>query len=109
MAKLGVITDGISRDLEHALQVATEHDLEYAELQFVWDKEVGDLDDDQMASALALVDKSASKCHRSRGTTLLVCWSARSRSATPSTRNTWPPCSVASTWPRPSTLRLFGP
>jgi len=57
MAKLGVITDGISRDLEHALQVATEHDLEYAELQFVWDKEAGDLDDDQMAEALALVDK----------------------------------------------------
>ena len=57
MSKLGVITDGISRDLEHALQVATEHDLEYAELQFVWDKEVGDLDDDQMAKALALVDK----------------------------------------------------
>jgi sugar phosphate isomerase/epimerase len=57
MAKLGVITDGISRDLERALQVATEHDLEYAELQFVWDKEVGDLDDDQMAEALALVNK----------------------------------------------------
>ena len=57
MSKLGVITDGISRDLEHALQVATEHDLEYVELQFVWDKEVGDLDDDQMAKALALVDK----------------------------------------------------
>ncbi len=30
MAKLGVITDGISRDLEHALQVAIEADLEYA-------------------------------------------------------------------------------
>ena len=57
MSKLGVITDGISRDLEHALQVATEADLEYVELQFVWDKEVGDLDDDQMAKALALVEK----------------------------------------------------
>jgi sugar phosphate isomerase/epimerase len=57
MSKLGVITDGISRDLEHALQVATEFDLEYAELQFVWDKQVGDFDDDQMAKALALVDK----------------------------------------------------
>jgi sugar phosphate isomerase/epimerase len=55
MAKLGVITDGISRDLEHALQVMTEAGLEYAELQFVWDKEVGDLDDDQMARALDLV------------------------------------------------------
>jgi len=57
MAKLGVITDGISRDLEHALQVMTDADLEYAELQFVWDKEVGDFDDDQMATALDLVKK----------------------------------------------------
>jgi sugar phosphate isomerase/epimerase len=57
MAKLGVITDGISRDLEHALQVMTEADLEYAELQFVWEKEVGDFDDDEMARALDLVRK----------------------------------------------------
>jgi len=56
MAKLGVITDGISRDLEHALQVMTEADLEYAELQFVWEKEVGDLDDDEMARLVALVE-----------------------------------------------------
>ena len=40
--KLGVITDGISRDLEHALKVMNETQLEYAELQFVWDKEIGD-------------------------------------------------------------------
>jgi sugar phosphate isomerase/epimerase len=57
MRKLGVITDGISRDLEHALQVMTEAGLEYAELQFVWDKEVGDLDDEQMARVLELVDR----------------------------------------------------
>ena len=56
MAKLGVITDGISRDLEHALQIMTEAGLEYAELQFVWDKEVGDLDDDEMARVADLVD-----------------------------------------------------
>lgn len=56
MAKLGLITDGISRDLEHALQVMTEADLEYAELQFVWEKEVGDLDDDEMARLIALVE-----------------------------------------------------
>jgi sugar phosphate isomerase/epimerase len=42
MLRLGVITDGISRDLEHALQVMTEADLKYAELQFVWSKEVVD-------------------------------------------------------------------
>jgi sugar phosphate isomerase/epimerase len=56
MAKLGVITDGISRNLERALEVMTEAGLEYAELQFVWDKEVGDLSDDEMAKAQALIE-----------------------------------------------------
>ena len=40
--KLGVICDGISRDLSHSLMVMQEFGLEYAELQFVGDKEVGD-------------------------------------------------------------------
>ena len=55
MAKLGVITDGISRDLERAFKVMKEFDLEYAELQFLWDKEVGDLDAEQRKKALDLV------------------------------------------------------
>lgn len=40
--KLGVICDGISRDLRHAVDVMDEFGLEYAELQFVGDTEVGD-------------------------------------------------------------------
>ena len=40
--KLGVICDGISRNLAHAVDVMDDCDLEYAELQFVGDKEVGD-------------------------------------------------------------------
>lgn len=40
--KLGVICDGISRDLKHAVDVMDEFDLQYAELQFVGDTEVGD-------------------------------------------------------------------
>ena len=40
--KLGVICDGISRDLTRAIDVMDEFDLTYAELQFVGDKEVGD-------------------------------------------------------------------
>ena len=56
MAKLGVITDGISRDFEHALAVLTEAGLEYAELQFLWDKEVGDLDDAEMARVQSLLE-----------------------------------------------------
>ena len=40
--KLGVICDGISRNLKHAVDVMDEFGLEYAELQFVGDTEVGD-------------------------------------------------------------------
>lgn len=40
--KLGVICDGISRDLAHTVDVMDEFGLTYAELQFVGDKEVGD-------------------------------------------------------------------
>ncbi|MBL6928708.1 MAG: sugar phosphate isomerase/epimerase [Rhodospirillales bacterium] len=53
--KLGVITDGISRDFEHALKVMKGFGLEYAELQFLWDKEIGDLDADQRKKALDLI------------------------------------------------------
>jgi hypothetical protein len=35
--KLGVICDGISRDLRHAVDVMDEFDLDYAELQYVGD------------------------------------------------------------------------
>ena len=49
MMKLGVICDGISRDLAHALAVMDEFDLEYAELQFVGEHEVGDHSKQQIA------------------------------------------------------------
>ena len=55
MAKLGVITDGISREFEHALSVMNEFGLTHAELQYLWDKEVGDLDDKQMDQVQRLV------------------------------------------------------
>lgn len=40
--KLGVICDGISRDLARAVDVMDEFGLEYAELQYVGGKEIGD-------------------------------------------------------------------
>ena len=55
--KLGVICDGISRDLDHALSVMSEFDLEYAELQFVWDKEVGDHDAQEIIKIKDLLKK----------------------------------------------------
>ena len=51
--KLGVICDGISRDLAHAIDVMDEFGLEYAELQFVADHEVGD----HSAGEIAEIDK----------------------------------------------------
>ncbi len=55
MARLGVITDGISREFEHALNVMQEHGLRHAELQYVWDAEVGDLSDAQIGRVQNLV------------------------------------------------------
>ncbi len=51
--KLGVICDGISRDLAHALDVMDEFALEYAELQFVGETEVGD----HSAGEIAEIDR----------------------------------------------------
>lgn len=56
MAKLGVITDGISRDFPYALEVMKEHGLQYAELQFLHKKEVGDLDAKQLKETQALIN-----------------------------------------------------
>ena len=57
MARLGAIADGISRDLDHALAVMQAHDLEYAELQYVGPREVGDLDETQIESVAACLQR----------------------------------------------------
>ena len=65
--KTGVITDGISRDFEHALNVMDEFGLQFAELQFVWDKEVGFLEDAEVQKVNELLDlhqiKVSNICH----------------------------------------------
>lgn len=53
--KLGVICDGISRDLRRAVDVMDEFGLEYAELQFVGDAEVGDHGADEIREINALL------------------------------------------------------
>ncbi len=55
MHEIGVITDGISREFEHALEVMAEHGLRQAELQYVWDREIGDLSDAQVGRVQALI------------------------------------------------------
>ncbi|MEM9011231.1 MAG: sugar phosphate isomerase/epimerase family protein [Pseudomonadota bacterium] len=54
--KLGVICDGINRDLGHALTLMAEFGLTHAELQFVGEKEVGDHSPAEIAEIARLVD-----------------------------------------------------
>ncbi|MEE2752337.1 MAG: sugar phosphate isomerase/epimerase family protein [Candidatus Latescibacterota bacterium] len=54
--ELGVITDGISSDFEHALKVLTEQGLDRAELQYVWENEVGDHSDEEIGRIKTLAD-----------------------------------------------------
>lgn len=55
--KLGVICDGISRDLAHTLTVMDEFGLEYAELQYVWDNEVGSHSKEEIAKIKDLLER----------------------------------------------------
>lgn len=57
MAKLGVITDGISTDFEHALKIMSQNNLDQAELQYLWDKEVGDFDKSEIDKIEELLKK----------------------------------------------------
>lgn len=56
MFKLGTITDGISRDFEYALDTMVETGLEYVELQYLWEKQVGDLTDADIERVRGLIN-----------------------------------------------------
>ncbi len=55
MPRLGVITDEISEDLEHALAVCTELGIRDVELRSVWNTSVVELPDDDLARVEALL------------------------------------------------------
>ena len=56
MFKLGTITDGISRDVEYALDTMVETGLTYVELQYLWEKQVGELTDADIERVKGLID-----------------------------------------------------
>jgi len=61
--KLAVITDEISMDLEHALDVMREYGVERAELRSVWDTNITDMSDDDVARAKRIIaDKGFKVC-----------------------------------------------
>ena len=55
LPKIGIITDGISRDFEYALDTMVETGLEYVELQYLWDKQVGELTDSDVNRIKGLI------------------------------------------------------
>tara|TARA_Y100000590_G_C15528798_1_gene942326 strand:- start:106 stop:969 length:864 start_codon:yes stop_codon:yes gene_type:complete len=55
--KLGVICDGISRNLKHSLEVMDEFNIDYAELQYVGEKEVGDHSKAEISEIKNLLDQ----------------------------------------------------
>ena len=57
LIKVSVITDEISQDFERALDVALEHNVRHVELRGLWDTNVADLTDDQVAKALDLIQE----------------------------------------------------
>lgn len=54
---LAVITDEISMDLAHALDVMNEFECDAAELRAIWGTNIADLSDDQVSEARRLLDE----------------------------------------------------
>lgn len=57
MLKVGTITDEISQDFSHALDVMDELGLKYVEIQSLWDKYVGGLTDKEVQKVKDLIVK----------------------------------------------------
>ena len=55
MFKLGVMTDEVSQDLAHALDVIEEFGVRTVELHSIWDKNICDLDSHELTQALHMV------------------------------------------------------
>ena len=61
MLGLGVLTDEIGQDLEHALVVMEELGLKYVELQSLWDKDVTKLTRDELKKVKAIISDRGMK------------------------------------------------
>lgn len=60
--RLAVITDEISMDFAHALEVMKQHNCTGAELRSLWDINIADLSQEQLDWARKLLDKSGLEC-----------------------------------------------
>jgi len=56
--KLGVMTDEISQDFQHAVNVCKEYDLDGVEIRSVWDVQPQDISDDQAAQIMDILGEA---------------------------------------------------
>jgi len=73
MLKLGIITDQISMDFEKALKFTKELGLEYIEIHALWNKNIEELTDEEVAKAKSMVDKYNLKVSLISSTLFLQC------------------------------------
>jgi len=55
--KLGIITDEVAQDLEHALDFLVQHSLAYCELRELWDKNIMNLSQEELTRATQMIQK----------------------------------------------------
>jgi sugar phosphate isomerase/epimerase len=73
MFKLGVITDQVSMDFEESLRFIKDLGLEYVEIHALWNKNIEELSDDEVAEAKRLVKKYDLKVSLISSTLFLQC------------------------------------
>jgi len=73
MYKIGTITDQVSMDFEHALNFIKELGLEYVEIHALWNKNIEELTDDEVAEAKRLLNKYGLKVSIISSTLFLQC------------------------------------
>ncbi len=61
--KFGVITDEIDQDFARACAIAAELGMEYVELHQLWDKDIHELSDDELANAKAILADHGLETH----------------------------------------------
>jgi len=73
MFKLGVITDQVSMDFEESLRFIKDLGLEYVEIHALWNKNIEELSDEEVAEAKRLVKKYGMKVSLISSTLFLQC------------------------------------
>jgi L-ribulose-5-phosphate 3-epimerase len=73
MFKMGLITDQVSMDFEKALQFIKEQELEFVEIHALWNKNIEELDKDEVSRAKKLVDAHGLKVAIISSTLFLQC------------------------------------